>query len=382
MSKPPFAWLRKISPELPPLDAIPLFGKSPPFDWERLSSLLATRFGVTKLSINKGEQAWRTEQELRKDLGPNPTVMPIALSPIGGGLFWIMSRGDIAKLTSWMLNGKARVRSVSSELLQEGFYRYLLLESLDALQGMQPIQDLTPQMGEESQLPETDAFCIDVEIVFDQSSCWGRLAVTPDFRKSWVQHFAKFPHEYVPTELARQTMLTIGIKTGSVLLHQNEWKKIKKGDFVLLDKGSYDARKGTGAATIMLGQTPLFNTRIKQNKIELLDYAFYYEENMEQKSPGQNPKPANEPSENPIEESQPAEGEVVSLKEMPLYVTVELARLRITLEKLMQLNPGNMLDLPLSPDQSVSLTVNGQTVGKAELVYLGEALGLRILEIG
>ncbi len=306
-------------------------------------------------------------------------ILPITLSPIEGDLLWVMSQGDIAKLTSWMLNGKTRVRSFSSELLQEGFYRYLLLEALDSLQGMQPIQGLTPQLGEGAELPESDALCLDIEISFDDSSCWGRLFITPEFRKSWVHHFAQFPTEYIPTELARQTELEIGIKTGSVLLHLDEWKKIKKGDFVLLDKGSYDPKKGTGAATILLGQTPLFNTRIKHNKIELLDYAFYYEENMEQKAPGHIPKPAPE---TPEENLEPAEGEVVSLKELPLYVTVELARLRITLEKLMQLNPGNMLELPITPDQPVSLTVNGQVIGKAELVYLGESLGLRILEIG
>ncbi len=55
MSKPPFAWLRKIAAELPPHDAIPLYGKSPPFDWPRFSSMLASRFGISKLSIRAGE---------------------------------------------------------------------------------------------------------------------------------------------------------------------------------------------------------------------------------------------------------------------------------------------------------------------------------------
>ena len=76
------------------------------------------------------------------------------------------------------------------------------------------------------------------------------------------------------------------------------------------------------------------------------------------------------------------EGEAIALKELPIYVTVELARLKISLDKLMHLNPGNMLELPIHPNQSVTLTINGQKVGRAELVYLGETLGLRILELG
>lgn len=78
----------------------------------------------------------------------------------------------------------------------------------------------------------------------------------------------------------------------------------------------------------------------------------------------------------------PSEEEVMAIKELPLTVVAEVARVRISLEKLMQLQPGNMLDLGTHPGQGVSLTVNGQCVGRAELIQLGDALGLRILEIG
>ena len=77
----------------------------------------------------------------------------------------------------------------------------------------------------------------------------------------------------------------------------------------------------------------------------------------------------------------PSEGEVVAIKELPLYVTVEIARMKMSLGSLMSLAPGNTLELPVHPDNAVSLTVNGKTVGRAELVHLGERLGVRILEI-
>src|SRR5205085_5419902 len=57
-----------------------------------------------------------------------------------------------------------------------------------------------------------------------------------------------------------------------------EWKNIKEGDFVVLDRGSYDPRHEAGIAMLMLGPTPLFNVKIKQNKMELVDYAFRSEE--------------------------------------------------------------------------------------------------------
>jgi flagellar motor switch protein FliN/FliY len=356
-------YLRKISETLLKHDAIPLFGNTPSFDFKRFSSLLASRFGVQHLSVNAKEQGWKKENEIKAGLGRNLMTIPLGLTPLEGTIFWIMPEADIAKLTAWMLHGKTKTRALSSELLQEGFYRYLLLETLDALQNEETFQGLTLHLSEDGSPFETASFCIDVEISFEKQSCWGRLVLPPVFRKSWVRHFAsRAPHL---SETAKKTEVFAHVKTGSVTLTLKEWKGLSEGDFVLLDEGGYDARKSMGAALLTFGDTPLFNVKIKHNKIEILDYAFYYEEPMTEKS-----RPAG------------SKEEMASMKEMPLSVSVELARLRITLDQLMQLKPGNMLELPIQSDQDVALTVNGQKVGRAELVYLGEALGIRILEIG
>jgi flagellar motor switch protein FliN/FliY len=195
-------------------------------------------------------------------------------------------------------------------------------------------------------------------------------------QKSWAEYFST-PIDPVLTNTGRITEVNVGIKIGSTLLSQREWKKIKKGDFLLLDKGSYDPRKQTGAAYLTLGQTPLFQVKIKQNKMQLIDYAFMYEEEMQNKNP-----PPPEPSPGEAELLAASEEVALAVKELPIFVTVELARLRITLEKLMQLTPGNLIELPIHPDQAAKLTVNGQLVGHAELVHLGETLGLRILDLG
>lgn len=366
----PLAWVRRIASELPELNTIPLFGNSPPFDWSRFSSYAASRFGLGQVSIRPKDQSWREGSEVKKGLGSHLHILPITVSPLGT-VYWIMPQEDIVKLTSWMMKPNSKTKVSLSEILQEGFYRYLILEALDGIQGMDPFQDLTLQLSEEEN-PIDQAFCIDVEIGLDQKSCWGRLALPSEFRSAWVQHFSQMPSDYFPAQIARQTELYLSVKTGSVILHQDDWETIKMGDFILLDQGGYDARKGTGTCLLMLQSTPIFNARIKQNKVELIDYAFYYEDNMEQKG---------EPTPEKMPNSPAQEGEVVALKELPLYVTVEIARLKMTLDQLMNLTPGNTLELPIHPDQGVSLTINGQKVGRAELVYLGEQLGLRILEI-
>jgi flagellar motor switch protein FliN/FliY len=76
------------------------------------------------------------------------------------------------------------------------------------------------------------------------------------------------------------------------------------------------------------------------------------------------------------------EENVNPLQSMPVTLTVEAARFKITLDKLMNMQPGNVLDLSVHPEQGVDLSVNGQKIGRAELVNLGETLGIRIIEMG
>jgi flagellar motor switch protein FliN/FliY len=364
----PLAWIRTVAETLPELNTIPLFGNSPPFDWHHFSTTISSTFGLSKLSIQTRDQQWREGSELKKGLGSHVQILPVEISPLGTA-YWMISQEDIGKLTASVMKPASKNRASLSEILQEGFYRYLILETLQIIQSMPPLQNLTLHLSENEYTAEK-AFCIDLEISLDEKSCWGRLALPQELRSQWMQHFSHFPSEYFPSEVARQTELSIGVKTGSVTFHQKEWNKIKKGDFILLDQGSYDAHKGTGSCLLMLQSTPVFNAKVKHNKIELIDYAFYYEDPMQHE--GETP-PTNKISDQ--------EEEVVALKELPIQVTVEIARLKMTLDQLMHLTPGNTLELPIHPDQGVSLTVNGKKVGRGELIYLGEQLGVRILEI-
>ena len=289
----PLAWVRRVASELPDFNTIPLFGNAPPFDWVRFASSLAAQFGLPRFAVNAKGQQWREGSELKQGLGSQVRLLPVTLSPLGT-VYWMMAEADVLKLVSWIMKPSSKSRTPISEILQEGFYRYLALEALHSIQGTEPFTNLTLQLAEEEDLQMSKAFCIDVEIQFDQKSCWARLALPVEFRANWIQHFSAMASEYFPTELSRKIEIDLSVKIGSVASQEEE---------------------------------------------------------------------------------------VVALKELPLSITVEIARLKMTLDQLMHLTPGNTLDLPIHPDQGVSLTMNGQKIGRAELVYLGEQLGIRILEI-
>ena len=60
---------------------------------------------------------------------------------------------------------------------------------------------------------------------------------------------------------------------------------------------------------------------------------------------------------------------------------MEIGRLKINLDKLLHLKPGNVLELSVRPEQGVDLSIGGKKMAKAELIKLGDVLGVKILHL-
>jgi flagellar motor switch protein FliN/FliY len=226
---------------------------------------------------------------------------------------------------------------------------------------------MTLELDEETLFSEERCFAIDLEIAFEERTCLGTLLISPAFRNKWIEHFAHNQSEYFSQKIAHQTELLLGLKIGETTLLQSQWEEFEKGDCLLLDKASYHPKKNKNKASMNLNGIPLFQVAIQDNQIEILDYTLTQEEPMELDD---NDLPYSE-----------ADEEITSLKDVPVTVTIELTRLKMSLDRLMNLSPGNLLDLSLSPEQGVSLCIQGKKVASGELVYLGEVLAVRILKI-
>jgi flagellar motor switch protein FliN/FliY len=69
-----------------------------------------------------------------------------------------------------------------------------------------------------------------------------------------------------------------------------------------------------------------------------------------------------------------------TIEEIPLNIVVEVGRLQMSIKKLLELQPGNILDLNIHPEAGVDLVLNGKRIAKGELLRIGEALGVRIID--
>lgn len=345
-----FSWVRKVATHLEEANQIPLFGNSPSFDWNRFSTLISSRFGTHHFSIQETGREWKSATSFSNDI-----VIPLRVTPIGPGIFWLMSEAEARKLATHFVRGQSQGPLLPPEFA-DGFYRYLLLQGIDCLQSMDSFQRLSIEMEIDGSLPKADLLCVSIELSFNQRSIFGTLAITQTFHRSWIQHFSSLPPSF--GKHAMSIELSLAIQVGSVELETAEWTKLKLGDAIILDQGAYDPRKQLGMATVAWQGIPLFHARIKHHKIELVEPASTHEAIMNKKSKDSHP-----------------------ILNTPVHAIVELGRLQMPLEKLMQLSPGNILELPIHPEQLVSLTVNGEVVAKGELLHLGETLSLRITSL-
>jgi len=72
---------------------------------------------------------------------------------------------------------------------------------------------------------------------------------------------------------------------------------------------------------------------------------------------------------------------VIAPEDIRIDLSVELGRLDMTAKRLMELAPGDLIDMDVLPENGVDLVVRGRHVGRAELIKIGEKLGVRVIEL-
>lgn len=76
-----------------------------------------------------------------------------------------------------------------------------------------------------------------------------------------------------------------------------------------------------------------------------------------------------------------SEKKPITPHDVPVTLVIEVGRIQISVGKLLELQPGNLLEVDVKPENGVDLVVNGRCVGKGELLRVGETLGVRVLDL-
>ena len=70
-----------------------------------------------------------------------------------------------------------------------------------------------------------------------------------------------------------------------------------------------------------------------------------------------------------------------ALRNIPVTVSIELGRTRMSLSELLALGPGSVVELNRMVDEPMDVLVNGTLVARGEVVVIDDNFGVRMTEV-
>ena len=74
--------------------------------------------------------------------------------------------------------------------------------------------------------------------------------------------------------------------------------------------------------------------------------------------------------------------DLARLHDVPVELTVEIGRTRMTIGETLALGPGAIVSLNRLAGEPVDLLVNGTPIARGEVVVIDEEFGLRVTDVG
>lgn len=405
----PSSWLPLISQALLEADEIPLVTIPASLSKENLEKTLQPLLQTKELEIEFSDFRWQEGEHLLSGIGKNPKALNIAVTPLEGLIYFVASEEDLQRLVNIALNYEGA--SIPNEI-EEAFYDFFVAKVIHDFESLGVFKDLSLRILKERNHPKELALCSNVTLHTEKGNITLRLFLSKDFRKSWQKHqgLLKQRISHIPPHIP----LSLSACIGKIHLSLQEWKEIKKGDFIIVSPLGYDLENKKGTLFLSYKNTVLFHGGLNVDKIKITDNS---------PQPGEVPSMTKEPKENEepdssffegvdeeffLEDEELAKvlkeelspeaqksGEVAAVSEkkpasrkkalaaadIPLSVKVEIASVNLTAKELLDLQPGNELSLGKEIDNSVNLLVGGRCIAKGELMRIGDVLGVRILSL-
>lgn len=419
------AWLSKITPEL--YDALSLDEKGtiPPFPLEKVTKLLKQALQIDDISINIQKMDQIDGDQFFNGLGTKNIVIPLSLLPLNGPFYFVMALDDIKTLISSMTKEESAESSIAieDESLVKGLYTYFVTETIDAIMQTKVYGDLSLKMTEGS-INDLSAYAIDVMLHVKGTNLPSRVLLPGTFLKSIHAYYSFQTPTLENLENIPDINIPLTIRTGTATLKTNQIESLNTGDFIILHNSFYKPSEKKGSFQMLVGGKPIFQVKMQKEGMKVLDYLYFYEEEEtmedddELLSPlGENNEEdsfdeefdeeleddfsdefeeddyddiAEEPLDEPLEEAikeDPAEEvtpmpdpKKTSLADVPLTISMEVAKLSLSLEELKKLSPGAKLPIHINPTL-VNLMISGRMIGKGEVVEIGDTIGVKVLEL-
>lgn len=362
--------LKTIENALGKMENLPSTTTALPFPWEEFSKELAKTFEQKSCKVTH-HKTNETDEAL-EGMGQAPFIEPLVLSPVPETFFLIIPQKTQKELTAILLG-----KGLSDSTIEEGFMKFTILNLLETFNRLAPFGNLFASLADEAPLPEK-AKSMDISIQFDEKTVWVRIIVPAEAETSFQTFFTAEKPSFLESPEIAALPLSLSLEVGTTEITSEEWSQIKVGDFLLLDRCSYDFENGKGTAQLCLESSPLFTLRIKESETKILQHAF-----AEESPPIEN---LSEPSSEKEEEKPLWSAENGGEKSPPdapfLTLHAEMARIEMPVSKIVALKPEESIDFGINFTTTIFLSTKGKRVAKAELIQLGDVIGVRLLKKG
>jgi hypothetical protein len=270
-----FEWLSKLEEAVDKLKIVPLWGHTLDIPLEKIAKTLCGRLGIKEMKISLGQAKSVAFHNFLSGMGENPMQLSLYLTPLSELFFWVISKESVAQLTRAMLSDSQNPEGVSDPDLQEGYFRYLCLETIDVLTSLRCFEELSLHIGAAAPLPEEGALCLDMTISFKENSFPARLICPAHFLESFKNYFAVKKKSLYSYARRVDVPLELSLTIGGTKLTAQEVARLEEGDFLFLDRCTYDPETKRGKGEFTIDGKPLFDALLEREEIKVQDYITY-----------------------------------------------------------------------------------------------------------
>ena len=368
-------WIKQLEEAVEATLDTPIWGKTPIFPLEYFKYELKALFQLPNLEIEVISADWMTAETILKQSGHQPQIIGLECAPLKTPCYLVLPKEEISMITSWLIAPNAPKSGFHDLDLQRGFFRFFLLEMLLLVKNLNLYEGISIRLSDEPLKP-VNSYVINIAIKNAPLQVIARLILPEPFQKEFHQYFET---KKIPLEKRinlSELFLNFSISCGTIRQTAHALKKVRSGDVLLLMHSSYQPNSKKGYFKLQLGNKPLFQVKLKEDHIKILDYILLNEE-----------PPMDQDEENTLHDDinddlglteQNNEDGLIDPSRVNLTLVVEIGRFEMTLNQLLELKPGSSLPFSKRPEEGVVIRLNDKRIAEGELIQIGDLIGVKI----
>jgi len=228
-------------------------------------------FQLEEFRIHAEQQKLISQEEISLFFENNPFHICLKATSLQSEAYCLMSQTEMNNFCSFLL--EANPAQISDEEFLQALFFYATSQLLSSLQQTSFTKNINIQIQDSFSLPKEPLYDMPITLQTETKTATCHLAMTLPFQKDLFAHF-QTKVTSIPTDLKKSLQIPLGLEIGSTELSYQEVSKLENGDFILLDRCTFDPDTGHGNVSFMLGEKSIFRGKIKEGEIKILDMPF------------------------------------------------------------------------------------------------------------